>query len=143
VTRDEIEAKVRETYDAWNRHDAAGVAQTYALDCVLRDNARETSGRDGIKGLAEDYLDAFPDLHIELVSLYVDGNTALQEWRTTGTHEGALLGIPATGRRSETIGAGVDVFGDDGLISRSALYWDTIKLLQDIGVLPAAEVATA
>ena len=95
-----------------------------------------------MQAMAQDYLEAFPDLHIELISLYVDGNTALQEWRTTGTHRGELMGIPATGRRTETIGAGVDEFGDDGLINRSALYWDTTKLLQDIGILPVAETAT-
>ncbi len=143
MTRDEMEAKVRDTYDAWNLHDAAGVVEMCAPDCVLYDNAREIRGRDGIQTMAQDYLDAFPDLHIELISLYVDGNTVLQEWRTTGTHSGELMGIPATGRRAETIGAGVDRFGEDGLVDRSAVYWDTTKLLQDIGVLPTADTATA
>jgi hypothetical protein len=75
--------------------------------------------------MAQDYLDAFPDLHIELISLYVDGSTVLQEWRTTGTHSGELMGIPATGRRAETIGAGVDRFGEDGLVDTklSSGYW--------------------
>jgi SnoaL-like polyketide cyclase len=76
--------------------------------------------------MAQDYLDAFPDLHIELISLYVDGSTVLQEWRTTGTHSGELMGIPATGRRAETIGAGVDRFGEDGLVDpeRGLLGYD-------------------
>lgn len=69
----------------------------------------------------------------------MDGNTVFQEWRSSGTHDGELMGIPATGRRAEGIGAAVDEFGPDGLVRRSALYWDAAKLLQDIGVLQAAE----
>jgi steroid delta-isomerase-like uncharacterized protein len=143
MTRDQMEAKVRQNFAAWNRHDAAAVAELMAPDATLHDNARELRGREEIQAMAQGYFDAFPDLQLELISLYVDGRTVLQEWRTAGTHGGELMGIPATGRRVETAGAGVDEFGDDGLVHRGALYWDTAKLLQDIGVLPSAATTPA
>jgi steroid delta-isomerase-like uncharacterized protein len=112
-----------------------------APDCVLSDNSRELHGRDAIQAATQAYFDAFSDMRLEVVSLHVEGNTVFQEWRSSGTHDGEMLGIPATGRRAETTGAAIDEFGDDGLVHRSALYWDSAKLLQDIGVLPAAEVS--
>lgn len=134
-----MEAKVRESYEGWNRHDAAGAAAHLHPDCVGHDNSREWRGRGQAQAAAQAFFDAFSDLHIELVSLYVDGNTVFQEWRFCGTHDGELMGIPATGRRAEGIGATVNEFGPDGLVRRSATYWDAAKLLQDIGALPAAE----
>src|SRR3954454_340400 len=101
MTRDEMEAAVREGYEAWNNHDAAGTVWLCAPDCDRRDNNREMHGIEEMKAAAQAYFDAFPDLHLDVVSLYVDGNTVIQEWRSSGTHEGELMGIPATGRHTE------------------------------------------
>jgi steroid delta-isomerase-like uncharacterized protein len=143
MTREEMEGAVRQGYEAWNHHAAAGTVAMCAPDCVFMDNFHEMHGIEEMKAGAEEYFEAFPDLRIELVSLYVDGNTVIQEWRSSGTHSGQLMGIPATGRHTEAAGAGIDEFGDDGLVHRSRLYWDTAKVLQDIGVMPAPAAATA
>ena len=143
MTREEMEAKVRSGFDAWNRHDAAGAMEDIAPDCVGYDNNREMNGRDAMQAAAQAYFDAISDLHLEVDAIYVDGNIAVTEWRSSGTHDGNLMGIPPTGRHTEAAGCGIDEFGDDGLIHRSKLYWDTTKLLQDIGVMPTAEAATA
>jgi steroid delta-isomerase-like uncharacterized protein len=143
MNREELEQKVRENYDAWNRHDAAGTVEIIAEDCVSYDNNTEMHGKDAMQAAAEAYFGAFPDLHLDIVSVFVDGNTVLTEWRSRGTHNGDLMGIPATGRSTEARGISLDEFGEDGLVHHSCLYWDTAKLLQDIGVMPAAEAATA
>lgn len=41
---------------------------------------------------------AFPDYHVELRDLIVDGDTVVARERITGTNVGSLLGIPPTGR---------------------------------------------
>src|SRR3954469_14007924 len=143
MTREELEAKVRENFDAWNRHDAAGAVGMIAPDCAGYDNNREMHGRDEMQAAAQAYFDAISDLHLEVVSILVDGNTVVTEWRSSGTHDGDLMGIPPTGKHTEASGLGIGEFGDDGLVHKSMLYWDTSKLLQDIGVLPTAEAATA
>ncbi len=143
MTRDEMEAKVRDNLEAWNRQDAAGTVEMIAPDCVYVDNNTEIRGRDAMQAAAQAYFDAFPDLHLELDRMYVDGDAVVQEWRSSGTHDGELMGIAATGRRTEVRGMGIDEFGADGLVHRSVLCWDTAKLLQDIGVLPAPTEATA
>lgn len=143
MTREEMEAKVRETFEAWNRQDAAGTVEMIAPDCVYLDNDLEIRGRDAIQAAAQAYFDAFPDLHLELDRIYVDGNAVVQEWHSSGTHDGELMGIPATGLRTEVQGMRIDEFGPDGLVHRSVLCWDSAKLLQDIGVLPAPTEAAA
>src|SRR4051812_42881498 len=134
MTREEMEATVRETFDAWNRHDAAGTVARIADDCVAYDNANQMNGPTEMQAAAQTYFDAFSDLHLDVVSLWVDGDTVINEWRSSGTHDGALMGIPPTGRRIEGHGMGIDQFGDDGRVHHSCIYWDTAKLLQDIGV---------
>src|SRR3954454_3276454 len=143
MTREEMEAKVRAGYDAWNRHDAAGTVADIADDCVAYDNANQMNGPGEMQAAAQTYFDAFSDLRLDVVSLWIDGDAVVTEWRSSGTHDGELLGIPATGRPTEGHGMGVDQFGDDGLIHHSCIYWDTAKVLQDVGVMPAAGAATA
>lgn len=63
MTREEMEAKVRESYEVWNRHDAAGVAAYLHPDCVFHDNSRELRGRDQAQAAAQAYFDAFSDVH--------------------------------------------------------------------------------
>jgi steroid delta-isomerase-like uncharacterized protein len=41
---------------------------------------------------------AFPDYHVELQDLIVEGDTVVARERITGTNVGPLLGIPPTGR---------------------------------------------
>lgn len=136
MKREEIEASVHENLDAWNRQDAAGTVEMIAPDCLYIDNNTEVRGRDEIRANTEAYFDAFPDLHLEIDRTHIDGDTIVQEWRSSGTHKGDLMGIPPTNRRTEVRGVAINEFGSDGLVHRSVLCWDTAKLLRDLGVLP-------
>jgi steroid delta-isomerase-like uncharacterized protein len=134
MDRRELATKVRDNFEALNRHDAAGCVQMLAPDCVLSDNGRPVSGREAIQALMQGYFNALPNLTLELLSLYVAGDTVLTEWRTADTRNGELGGIPARGTGNEPTGTGVEEFGPDGLVHRSTLYWDTAKLLRDSGI---------
>jgi steroid delta-isomerase-like uncharacterized protein len=135
----ELEIKARDNFDALNRHDAAGCVRMLAPDCILSDNGRPVSGREAIQALMQGYFNALPDLTLELLSLYVAGDTVLTEWRSTATGNAAPSGIPGGGNGNEMTGTGVEEFGPDGLVHRSTLYWDTAKLLRDSGIQPIQE----
>jgi steroid delta-isomerase-like uncharacterized protein len=137
MTRDELVALSDQGLAAWNAHDASAVAALYAPDAKVRDSGGdEVSGRDAIAARCSMFLAAFPDLHVELRSICVEGNTVCEEWTVTGTHDGELMGIPATHRRSENLGCSVMEVGDDGLTTRETAYWDMAKMMRDLGVLP-------
>jgi predicted ester cyclase len=54
----------------------------------------------------------------------------------TGTHNGAFLGIPATGRRVTVEAWTIDRFRDGQLVE-SRILMDVAGLLMQLGVIPA------
>ena len=144
-TTDITQVLKRET-EAWNAHDADGVAAGYAEDAVLYDVAlpEPLRGRAAIRDSVAGYLAAFPDFHVEdLGDPIVSGNRAAQEWKVIGTNDGELMGMPPTGKSATTYGCGTVEFGDDGLIHRAGNYWNAAALMAQLGVAPAAAGATA
>ena len=123
---------------AWNAHDPEGVAECYAPDAVSRDVTLTDAlhGRVAIRNAADAYLRAFPDLRLEVQRAFGEGRTLCEEWRATGTHEGDLFGLPATGRKAEVIGCNVIQVGEDGLIQSETTYSDAAGLYRQLDRLP-------
>ena len=128
---------VERLVEAWNRHDPDAVAGCYAHDAVSRDITLEEPlhGREAIRNAAAMYMRAFPDIRFEIRRVVCDGNVACEEWRATGTHEGDLMGLEATGRTGSTLGCNVIQLGDDGLIHSETTYWDAASLYRQLGAL--------
>jgi|SRR5579859_3121584 steroid delta-isomerase-like uncharacterized protein len=128
----------RET-EAWNAHDADGVAACYAEDAKLYDVGlpEPVHGRAAIREAVAGYLAAFSDLHVaNLGEPIVSGNRTAQEWKVTGTNDGELMGLAPTGKTAITFGCGTAEFGEDGLIHRAGNYWNAAALMQQLGVVP-------
>jgi steroid delta-isomerase-like uncharacterized protein len=141
----EITQALKRETEAWNAHDADGVAACYAEDAVLYDVGLPAPlrGRAAIRDSVAGYLAAFSDLHADTGEPIVSGNRAAQEWKVTGTNDGELFGIPSTGKSATTYGCGTAEFGDDGLIHRAGNYWNAAALMQQLGVLPETAGAPA
>ena len=95
-------------------------------------------GREVLRQFADSYVGAFPDLEVERISVVIDGNIAVEEWRVSGTHRGELAGLPspATDRRTTVDGVSVICFGDDGLIHEERNYWDEGQMLRQLEAMP-------
>jgi steroid delta-isomerase-like uncharacterized protein len=144
MAREDIEAAFARGVAAWNAHDADRLAAEYAAGAVVRDNGDpEVHGREGAKARAQMFMTAFPDLRIEVFRHEIVGNTICEEWRATGTHEGELMGIPATHRFVETLGASFSEVDDEAKIVTEHVYWDVAKFMRDLGVLPEEAGAPA
>jgi steroid delta-isomerase-like uncharacterized protein len=124
--------------EGWNAHDADAVARCYAPEAVSRDVtlSEPLHGRTAIRNAAEMYMKAFPNIQFEIRRIACDGNVLCEEWRATGTHEGDLMGLKATGRSGTTIGCNVIELSDDGLIKSETTYWDAAGLYRQLGALP-------
>jgi steroid delta-isomerase-like uncharacterized protein len=139
MARIDIEAAFERGLEAWNAHDAQRLAADYAADVVVRDNHDpEMHGREAAMQRAQMFMSAFPDIHIEVLKHEVSGNTLCEEWCVTGTHEGTLMGIAPTHKRTETYGASFMEFDDAGRIVSEHVYWDEAKLMRDLGALSSA-----
>jgi steroid delta-isomerase-like uncharacterized protein len=81
---------------------------------------------------------AFPDLVTTIDEIVVDGDRAAIRWHSVGTHEGSLLGVPATGRRVEVSGATFAHFEDDRIVEEH-VTWDPRALLTALGVISVGQ----
>ena len=75
---------------------------------------------------------AFPDLAITIEDLVAEGDTVAARWTLSGTHRGAFLGLPPTGRRVAVAGTELYRLADGHIIERRATV-DTPGLLCQLG----------
>jgi steroid delta-isomerase-like uncharacterized protein len=124
------------TYAAWNAHDPDAVAAVFAEDATAREAGNDAvmRGRGAIRERAAALIAAFPDFHLERVVLVIDGDRHADRWVMTGTHQGPLFGIPATGRRVRVEGATFTRLGPDGLVVEDVHLSDQAGLLAQLGV---------
>jgi steroid delta-isomerase-like uncharacterized protein len=89
------------------------------------------SGHAGFLGYMQTIRDAFPDFYNHIEEIVATDDRAVARLTYSGTHEGELLGRPATGRRIEY--AGVAMFTmDDGRISKVWVLGDLWGLMQQL-----------
>lgn len=81
------------------------------------------------------YRAAFPDLHVSIDDTIAEGDRVVIRWTARGTHQGELMGVPPTGKQA--VVTGINIFRvSDGRIQEEWVNWDTLGLLQQLGVAP-------
>jgi steroid delta-isomerase-like uncharacterized protein len=120
--------------EGWQRGRADVVDELHAPQFIDHDSAGRTPDREGFKeGIIQLYA-AFPDFHAVIEDLVVDtgpGKVAVR-WTATGTHGGAFLGVPPTGKRIAFRGIEI-VRIAGGLIVERWGEWNGIDLLEQLG----------
>ncbi len=126
--------------DAWNRHDAVAVANTFSETGTYQ-SPQTNKPISGVyfKELLQNIFTAIPDWHVEVVSVSVLSETTLvEQWVATGTWtkpfaRGPLAGIAPTGKSFKIAGAEfVEIQG--GKIQSEVLYFDQLSLRQQMGI---------
>ena len=92
-------------------------------------------GPQGFREFVVMYRTAFPDLRITVDEQIVEGETVVTRWTATGTNEGELMGIPATGKQATTAGININRISGGKLVEGWGLF-DQLGLLQQIGAVP-------
>jgi len=130
--------------EVWNAHNLDGIDQCIAEDHVDHDPARAGTpqGRDGMREFVAAYLTAFPDAHVTIDELVAEGDLVTARWHATGTHQGELMGMPATGRSIDITGIGIDRIAD-GKIAESWQNFDMLGMLRQLGAVPEPAGASA
>ena len=99
------------------------------------------NGPEGAKKLVTVYRNAFPDVHFTIDDQIAEGDTVVTRWTADGTHQGELLGIPATSKTSTVTGITVDRILN-GKIAETWGIFDQFGMMQQLGVIPTPELAT-
>ena len=123
------------------RGDFAALNALAAPECV--DHAA-TSGPAALAQFLVPWRAAFPDLALTIEDLAVaEGDLIIARWTLRGTHRGAFLGVPPTGRLVAVAGTELYRLADGRIVERWAVV-DLAGLRRQLGApdpLPAASPA--
>ena len=109
----------------------------YASDYIYHGpGGQELRGRDGIKGLWDIFLSAFPDLTASVEDAIAEDDKVAARWSVSGTHTGELLGIPPS-NRSICLPI-IEVFRlENGILVEAWDQYDRQHLMEQIGAAAA------
>ena len=96
---------------------------------------QEFRGTESLKQLLSHYLEAFPDLHIEIEDLIAEGDKVVSRVVSRGTHKGELQGIALTGNEVTTTLILITRLAD-GKVVEDWESRDDLGMLQQLGVIP-------
>jgi steroid delta-isomerase-like uncharacterized protein len=87
-------------------------------------------------------LSAFPDIQRTVEDQFTDeSQMVVTRWTATGTHLGYFMGIAPTGKRLTVTGIAIHRIAS-GQIVEEWQEWDTLGLMQQLGVVPTFKFET-
>ena len=92
-------------------------------------------GPEGMKQTIAVYQNAFNDAHWAVEDMVAEGDKVVTRWTGHGTHTGELPGIPQTGKQVNVPGIWIFRIAG-GKIAESWDVWDTLGMMQQLGVIP-------
>jgi steroid delta-isomerase-like uncharacterized protein len=121
--------------EVWNKGDFAVADEILARDYVDH-NSSYPPGREGVRAELSIYRRAFPDLRFSVEDIIAEGDKVATRVSATGTHQGDLPGIPATGKRVAV--SGIVIFRyENGKAAEAWMSYDFLGLYRQLGVVPA------
>jgi steroid delta-isomerase-like uncharacterized protein len=81
------------------------------------------------------FRSAFPDIQDTVEDQIAEGDKVVTRITSRGTHEGELMGIPATGKRYTITAIVIDRIIEGRIVERWAQF-DQLGMLQQLGVVP-------
>ena len=125
----------RRLYDLLSAGDIDGFGALLADDFVEHE---ETPGlaptKDGVLEFFRMYRAAFPDLRMDPEDVLASGDKVVARVRATGTHEGELMGMPATGKSVDVQLIDIMRFDEDGLVAEHWGVVDMLAMMEQLGV---------
>jgi len=95
---------VRWMDEIWNQRREEAVDELMHEAAVGHMEGGDVMGPAGFKMVRAAFLQAVPDLRIEVEDAVAEGESVVVRWRVTGTHRGDGLGIPPSGRAVDARG---------------------------------------
>ena len=133
----DISATTRRAYDLINAGDIDGFGDLMAEDFVEHE---ETPGfaptKEGVLDMFRAYRAAFPDLQMHADEVLVSGDKTVTRARATGTQQGELMGMAATGKRVDVQLIDIMRFNDAGMICEHWGLVDMLSMMQQLGAIP-------
>jgi steroid delta-isomerase-like uncharacterized protein len=131
-------ARVRSAVDAWNAHDRERYVACYRPDAGLHGFPPPIVDAASLGDFFAGIWASVPDAHVELDDAFEGpGDRVAARLTMTGTHEGELMGVPASHRPFSFGIITILRFDGDGRIAERWNVADFLSMLQQIGAVPA------
>jgi steroid delta-isomerase-like uncharacterized protein len=119
---------------AWSSHDVQQVFRLFTDDCIYEDvpTGAVNTGIDELRDFAEFFFSVAPDFKVELSKQFGSDRWAAGEWTMSGTQEGDMPNLRATGKSFSIRGATI-IELEHGKIRRCVDYWDMAAFLKQLG----------
>lgn len=98
-------------------------------------NPEDVRTPEGAKEELAAYRAAFPDMSIAVEDQLAEGDLVASRWILRATHQGDLMGIPATGKRVTVTGTTIARI-ENGKVREEWHQWDQAGLLRQVGAIP-------
>ena len=133
---DSNKAAMHRVYQVLNTGNMGEADEVIAYNAVSHEVPPEyPPGLDGWKQYFTDFRNAFPDLRFQIMDTIAEGDTVVCRCLMKGTHRGAFMGIPATGKRINITGVDIARFREGKAVEHWA-YYDELGMMQQLGVIP-------
>ena len=135
-TSEENKAIIRRYREAHNKNNLDALDAIVAND-VISHNALPglPPGLEGGKMAHQAFLASFPDIQTKTEHMVAEGDKVIEWYTARGTHTGAFMGMPPTGKKFEIPSVVVYRLAN-GKIAETWGLNDGQGLLQQLGVLP-------
>jgi len=134
ITEEEAKAFTDRVLAMWNEANITIVDEVYAPEIVRHDCGvpEDIVGLENMKNYLQNLFNAFPDLHITVDEMIVEGNKIAQRWTMTGTNTGSMGDMPPTGKNVRFIGVSIGHFVN----GKAVEIWDfynVLDMMQQLG----------
>jgi steroid delta-isomerase-like uncharacterized protein len=130
----QAQAVLQGIYQAINTGDLELLEKFVAADYV-----EHTDGFQGVEPFRQQvaaFRAGFPDLHVTIDDLLVEGDRFASRTTVTGTHTGDLMGMPATGQRISVEAVDIGRI-ENGQAKERWGGLNMYSMLTQLGVIPA------
>ena len=136
--REEVARQIREASDPAAEAAkilTAAFAETYAPGAIIHYPEGDRAIEDDI-GFNTMFLTAFPDLQTTVDNMVAEGDKVVTCFTVQGTHEGPVMGIPATGKKVAMKGVSIKRLADGKVVEE---WWlgDMLGMMQQLGLIPS------
>jgi len=133
----DLKALTRRFIEEWNKGKAAAMAvidEMYATNFVSHGD-EDIRGIKNVKQSTSEEFSAFPDLHLTIDDMVVEGDKVAARITMTGTHKGEYMGAPPTNKKITIRAITIERFAGGKIVEEWGMA-DTLGLMQQLGLVP-------
>jgi steroid delta-isomerase-like uncharacterized protein len=135
----EIKALTHRFFEETNKGEAAAIAvteQSVATNFVFHGaTGEDIRGLKDFKQHVSELYRAFPDNHVTIDDMVVEGDKIATRWTLTGTHKGEFMGIPPTNKKVKMWAITIDRVAGGKFVEEWERL-DTWGFMQQLGLAP-------